>query len=98
MNFLLLVWTSFSVVYSSIQGTSSAKGKEINSLNYGDRFRVSGTNGDLSIVDVHLEDEQWYWCEAFNKAGTVTGKAYLEVQSECFGVVFSMYISRDNFE
>ena len=49
-------------------------------------------------MDVHLEDEQWYWCEAFNKAGTVTGKAYLEVQSEYFGVVFSVYISKDNFE
>jgi len=68
---------------SSLQGSSENPGpNEISTLTLGDRFRPSAENGDLTIVNVQLEDEGYYWCEAFTRAGSVFAKAFFDVQSE----------------
>lgn len=65
--------------YVLVQGSKdSSLGTDVGDL--GDRFRPSTGEGDLTIVNVQLEDEQWYWCEASSKVDTVVSKSYFEVQ------------------
>ncbi|XP_077449050.1 roundabout homolog 3 [Stigmatopora argus] len=45
------------------------------------RFFVS-PNGELTIMDVHVEDSGYYICQAISVAGSILTKALLEVQSE----------------
>ncbi|XP_067940027.1 fasciclin-2-like [Watersipora subatra] len=56
----------------------SSAGYDVSEL--GDRFRVSERKGDLTIINVQVDDEHWYWCKASNRADEVEGKAYFEVQ------------------
>ena len=64
-----------------IQGTRESKaGDGVDTL--GERFRYSESDGDLTILNVHVDDEQWYWCEASNRAGKVSAKSYFEVQGK----------------
>lgn len=41
---------------------------------------MSERKGDLTIINVQVDDEHWYWCKASNRADEVEGKAYFEVQ------------------
>ncbi|XP_057676205.1 roundabout homolog 3 isoform X1 [Corythoichthys intestinalis] len=45
------------------------------------RFFVS-LNGELTIIDVHVEDSGYYICQAISVAGSILTKALLEVESE----------------
>lgn len=57
-------------------------GAEVGTIADHNRYRPSSTDGTLTITNVQLGDEKWYWCEGRNEADNVFGKAFFEVQSK----------------
>lgn len=72
---------TMDAIFVHTQGSrGSNSGTDVATL--GERFDPSPSTGTLTIVEIDLLDEQWYWCEASSPVDKILGKSYFEVQGE----------------